>query len=112
MAYSAVALGALGEAERAKARMNRALLIDPDNMDMRYNFACSLNEYLHDKAATLDMLAPLFATITAYLLRYLKADPDFLSLHDDPRYQAMVAAAEARLATAKDSSASAPRQSA
>ncbi|HKT41632.1 MAG TPA: TIR domain-containing protein [Rhodanobacteraceae bacterium] len=100
MAYSAVALGALGEGERAKARMNRALLIDPDNMDMRYNFACSLNEYLHDKAATLDMLAPLFATITAYLLRYLKADPDFQSLHDDPRYQAMIADAEARLAAA------------
>ncbi len=105
MAYSAVALGALGESERAKARMNRALLIDPDNMDMRYNFACSLNEYLHDKAATLDMLAPLLATITAYLLRYLKADPDFVSLHDDPRYQAMVVAAEARLAAAKASPA-------
>jgi adenylate cyclase len=101
MAYSANALGALGEAERAKARMNRALLIDPDNLDMRYNFACALNAYLNDKQTALDMLAPLFATITAYLLRYLKVDPDFESLHDDPRYQAMVAAAEARLAAAK-----------
>ncbi|HVX04234.1 MAG TPA: TIR domain-containing protein [Rhodanobacteraceae bacterium] len=110
MAYSAVALGALGEGERAKARMNRALLIDPDNMDMRYNFACSLNEYLHDRAATLEMLAPLFATITDYLLRYLKADPDFESLHDDPRFQSMVAAAEARLATAKHSTALENRQ--
>jgi adenylate cyclase len=101
MAYSANALGALGEAERAKARMNRALLIDPDNLDMRYNFACALNAYLNDKQTALDMLAPLFATITAYLLRYLKVDPDFESLHDEPRYQAMVAAAEARLAAAK-----------
>lgn len=98
MAYSAVALGALGDSDRAKSRMDRALLIDPDNMDMRYNFACSLNEYLHDPDATLDMLAPLFATITAYLLRYLKADPDFKSLHGNPRYQAMLASAEARLA--------------
>ncbi|HJR14024.1 MAG TPA: TIR domain-containing protein [Rhodanobacteraceae bacterium] len=101
MAYSANALGALGEAERAKARMNRALLIDPDNMDMRYNFACALNAYLDDKQAALDMLEPLFAGITAYLLRYLRADPDFDSLHGDPRYQAMVLAAEARLAAAK-----------
>jgi adenylate cyclase len=108
MAYSAVALGALGEAERAKARMSRALLIDPDNWDMRYNFACTLNEYMHDKTATLDMLAPLFATISDYLLRYLKTDPDLESLHDDPRYIEMVAAAEARLAAAKDS---APRES-
>ena len=110
MAYSAVALGALGEAERAKARMNRALLIDPDNMDMRYNFACSLNEYLHDKTATLDMLAPLFETITAYLLRYLRADPDFQSLHDDSRFQAMVAAAEARLAASKPAETSESKQ--
>jgi len=101
MAYSANALGALGEAERAKARMNRALLIDPDNLDMRYNFACALNAYLNDRQAALDMLEPLFAGITAYLLRYLRADPDFDSLHDDPRYQAMVLAAEARLAAAK-----------
>lgn len=101
MAYSANALGALGEAERAKARMNRALLIDPENLDMHYNFACALNAYLNDKQAALDMLDPLFTRITAYLLRYLRADPDFESLHDDPRYQAMVAAAEARLAATK-----------
>ena len=110
MAYSANALGALGEAERAKARMNRALLIDPDNLDMRYNFACALNAYLDDKQAALDMLEPLFAGITAYLLRYLKVDPDFESMHDDPRYQAMVTAAEARLAAAKQPAASESKQ--
>ena len=47
------------------------------------------------------MLEPLFPRITGELLRYLQADPDFDSLHDDPRYQAMVAAAEARLAAAE-----------
>jgi adenylate cyclase len=108
MAYSANALGALGEEERAKARMNRALLIDPDNMDMRYNFACTLTTYLNDKHAALDMLEPLLAGITSYLLRYLKADPDFEVLHDDPRYQAMVAAAEARLAAMKTATPPAP----
>ncbi|WHZ20506.1 MAG: Adenylate cyclase [Rhodanobacteraceae bacterium] len=106
MAYSATALSALGDAERAKARMNRALLIDADNLDMRYNFACALTTYLHDKGAALDMLEPMFAGITSYLLRYLKADPDLESLHDDPRYQAMVAATEARLAAVKQSTAS------
>lgn len=98
MAYSAVALGALGEAERAKARMDHALLIDPDNLDMRYNFACVLCEYMQDTAAALDLLEPLFAEITGYLLRYLKSDPDLGALHDDPRFVAMVASAEARLA--------------
>ncbi|WIG56283.1 MAG: Adenylate cyclase [Rhodanobacteraceae bacterium] len=99
--YSAYALAALGEAERAKTRMNRALVVDPENWDMRYNFGCALNGHLRDGQAALDMLGPLFATITEPLLRYLKADPDLESLHDDPRYQSMVAAAEARLAAAK-----------
>jgi adenylate cyclase len=102
MAYSAHALGALGESERAKARMSRALLIDPDNWDMRYNFACSLSAYLKDREAALDMLKPLFETMTGPLLRYAKADPDLECLHDDPRYQTMLAAAEARLAASKD----------
>ncbi|MGH8156151.1 MAG: TIR domain-containing protein [Rhodanobacteraceae bacterium] len=108
MAYSAVALGALGERARAKARMSRALLIDPDNWDMRYNFSCCLNTYLGDKDASLEMLEPLFVAITIPLLRYLKADPDFDGLHDDPRFQAMVAAAEARLAAAKSAVPPAP----
>jgi adenylate cyclase len=81
--------------------MNRALLIDPDNLDMRYNFACALNGYMDDKCAALEMLEPLLVRISAYLLRYLNADPDLESLRDDPHYQAMVAAAEARLAVAK-----------
>ena len=62
--YSAYALAALGEGERAKARMERALLIDPKNFNMRYNFACALSVYLKDKEAALDMLGPVFETIT------------------------------------------------
>ena len=98
MGYSAYALAALGEAERAKERMNRALLIDPDNLNMRYNFACALIVYLKDMDAALDMLGPVFETVTDGFLNYAKVDPDLELLRDDPRFQAMVAAAEARLA--------------
>jgi adenylate cyclase len=101
IAYSANALAALGDAENAKARRERALLIDPDNLDMRYNFACGLCAYLHDNEGALELLEPLFSAVTDYLLRYLQDDPDLEPLHDDPRYQVMVAAAEARLAAAK-----------
>ena len=41
-ASACYALALLGQAERAKGWMSRALLIDPDNMNMRYNFACAL----------------------------------------------------------------------
>ena len=105
--YSAYALAALGEGDRAKARMERALLIDPKNFNMRYNFACALNVYLKDKEAALYMLGPVFESITDTFLPYVKADPDLDLLRDDPRYQAQLAATEARLAAKAGKQASA-----
>ncbi len=94
------ALAVLGQAERAKEWMNRALLVDPDNYNMRYNFACSLAAYLKDSIAALDMLEPVFAHMSTGLLMHAKVDPDFDHIRDDPRFKAMIAAAEARLAGA------------
>ena len=65
---------------------------------MRYNFACALSAYLKDRDVALDMLRTAFETISDAHLPYAKADPDLATLHDDPRWQAMVAGAEARLA--------------
>lgn len=96
--YSAYALAALGEGERAKARMERAMLIDPQNFNMRYNFACALSVYLQDKAAAIAMLGPVLETATATFLRYVKVDPDLDLLREEPQFQAMLAATEARLA--------------
>ena len=96
--YSAYALAALGEGERAKARMERALLIDPSNFNMRYNFACAISVYLKDKEAALDMLGPVLETISDTFLPYAKVDPDLELLRKEPRYLAMLAKAEARLA--------------
>jgi adenylate cyclase len=104
--YSAYALGALGEVERARERMNRALLIDPDNLNMRYNFACTLILDLHEIDAALDLLGPFFETAATGFLNHAKADPDFAVLRDHPRFKAMIAAAEARLAAAADGDSS------
>jgi adenylate cyclase len=104
MAYGALALGTLGEAERAQDWMNRALLLDPDNLNARYNFACCLASYSTEQNidAALKMLGPVFETTAAGLLNHAKADPDLNPLRDDPRFKAMVAAAEARLAATGD----------
>ncbi|HEX7348273.1 MAG TPA: hypothetical protein VF264_01310 [Rhodanobacteraceae bacterium] len=99
IAYSANALAALGDGERAKTRAGYALLLDSENWNVRYNFACALNAYLDDRDGALEILQPLMAATTEPLLAYLRTDPDLQSLHDDPRFRAMLAAADARQAS-------------
>jgi adenylate cyclase len=103
MMSGVAALAALGEADRAKDWMRRALLTDPDNLMMRYNFACSLAilSSLGDLEAALAMLGPVLERDTGSLVRLAPNDPDLAGLRGDPRFQAMLAAAEARLAAAK-----------
>jgi adenylate cyclase len=101
MEAAVTALGTLGEPERAKDWIRRALLIDPDNLLMRYNFACALATSLGDPEAALVMLGPVMEREAGALIGGALTDPDFASLRDDPRFQAMLAAAEARLAAAK-----------
>jgi adenylate cyclase len=101
MGIGVSALAALGETERAKDWMDRALLIDPDNMQMRYNFACALATSLGDPDAALGMLGPVLERDPGANVGAAKTDPDFDGLRDDPRFQAMIAAAEARLAAVK-----------
>ena len=47
------------------------------------------------------MLGPIFAKWDSGFLTHAKADPDLDRLRDDPRYKAMIADAEARLAENK-----------
>jgi adenylate cyclase len=101
MGVGVQALAALGETDRAKDWMNRALLIDPDNLILRYNIACALATSLGDPDAALDMLGPVLERTAVDNLDAAKTDPDFDGLRGDPRFQAMITAAETRLAGAQ-----------
>ena len=94
----AYALAILGEADRAREWIERGLLLDPENLTMRYNLACTLTVALHDDNAALDVLQPYFERVnTIPQIKHTEADPDFVRLRDKPRFQEMLAATKERL---------------
>ena len=98
LAIGATALAMFGEEDRAREWIRRALLLDPDNVSMRYNLACTLVMELDDHDAALDLLQPYFERVsTTTHLRHLEADPDFDPIRDNPRFREMLAAAKQRL---------------
>jgi len=98
LAHGVNALAVLGQAERAREWIARGLLVDPDNMNMRYNFVCALAAYLKDSDGALDMLETVLEKIAPGLFNHAKADPDLDSLRAHPRFKAMLDAAGSRLA--------------
>src|SRR5436305_550937 len=96
MGHGSDALAVLGQGERAKEWMGRALLIDPENLSMRYNFVCALANHLKDTDAALEMLGPAFEKMGTGLINHAKIDPDLDPLREHPRFKAMLAAAERR----------------
>jgi len=101
LAFGAISLAILGDPQRARGWIDRALMIDPDNNTMRYNLACSLATYLCDREAAVEVLETYFERVSTSELKHCEADPDMDPLRDHPRFQEMVATAKARLMTDK-----------
>jgi len=86
----------LGEKDKMREWIGRALLVDPENLNMRYNFVCVL-AISGEKDEALKMLASTISLVGEYQVRIIESDPDLDSLREDPRFQTMVAAAKARV---------------
>jgi adenylate cyclase len=98
LAGGAYSLAAFGERERAREWTRRALLLDPDNLNMRYNLACTLIRQLGDADEAIETLRPFFDRINSTtLLRHMGVDPDLHPLRQDSRFQEMFGAAKKRL---------------
>jgi len=87
----------LGAEETAREWMERAVLIDPDNLVMRYNFACVLAGHLLDTDSALNMLEPMMTAATEYQVRIAQTDPDLDAIRETPRFRQMVDRARKRL---------------
>ncbi len=98
MGHGCDALAVLGQVERAKEWMGRAVLIEPDNLLMRYNFACVLSVHLHDKDAALEMVSFVLQRSGPGLVHHATIDPDLDPIRDDPRFKALIEATQSRLA--------------
>ena len=98
LAAGVIALAALGEDQRAKDWLQRALLLDPDNTVMRYNLACALATDLHDADGAIEVLEPIFkTTLGVSHIRHAEVDPDLDPLREDPRFKRMLGEARDRL---------------
>jgi adenylate cyclase len=97
LAFGALSFAAIGELERAREWIERALLLDPDNMYMRYNLAWPVLAFFDDKEEALRLLEPALARAGNTLVSLVEADPNLDRLRDDPRFQRMLAAAKARV---------------
>ena len=103
-------LAALNEKERAKEWATRALLVDPDNVNLQYNLACSMAG-LGDLDATLEILAAIGANTEFFsrgMLSWMESDPDFDSVRAEPRFQAVVEEIRARAAATNTPKTSVP----
>jgi adenylate cyclase len=98
LASGAAGLAVLGEHGRARDWIDRALLLEPDNISMRYNLACALIGDMKDHDAAIELMGPYFErVISPTQIKHMSVDPDLDPIRDDPRFQQMLSAAKQRL---------------
>ena len=98
MGQMALSLAVLGEADGVRELVTRALLLDPDNDLMKIRLVRAL-ALLHDSEAALSVLDSLLTRPRSGLMSAVATLPDLEFIRHDPRFKAMLAAAEARLAS-------------
>ena len=98
LAFGALSFSAVGQPERAREWIDRALLLDPDNLYMRYNLSWPLLAFFDDKEGALELLGPALKKAGATLVSLAAADRNLDSLRGDPRFEQMLESAKARVA--------------
>jgi adenylate cyclase len=85
----AVCLITLGEQERAREWLSRALAIDPDDILTQYNVACG-HSMLGEFDVAFDLLERVLPQANHETKSWIRLDPDLQALRTLPRYQKLL----------------------
>jgi len=87
LAYASWALAVLGQPESSRENVDRALLLDPNNLFVRYTLAWILLATVNDRDAAIELLEPYLETARQAQIWIAANDPNLDSLRDDQRFQ-------------------------
>jgi adenylate cyclase len=91
MSFGATALVFLGQMERTHQWIDRAVLVDPDNFLMRYNFACALAANPEEIDAVIELLDGVMKSGEgASFAKWAVTDSSLDPIRDDPRLKALL----------------------
>jgi adenylate cyclase len=93
------ALSSLGDGQRAKDWARRALLVDPENILLRHNLACSVIR-LGEVDFALGLLENIVMNYSEGQLLWMDRDSDFDKIRYNPRFVSMMTQARAKVAKA------------
>ncbi len=96
LGFGVSALVRLGERDRALEWADRALLLDPDNRNLRYNMSCAMIQ-MKEFDRGLALLDAVVKDANRQALEWFKVDTDLDPIRADPRFIKLMAAGEARL---------------
>lgn len=80
--------------------MDQALLLDSDNLQMRYNLAWGLNKVFSNTDGAIERLEPVFANAGSNIVRLAANHPNLDNLRNDQHFMAMLEAAKERVGLA------------
>lgn len=93
LAFSALGNAALGRLERARELIERALLLDPDNLYMRFNIGWLLIVFFKEYDGAAEVLIPAVDRGGGSLISLIAGDNNLDPIRDHPRFKETLAAA-------------------
>jgi len=98
LGFGVTALIRLGRSAKALEWAERALKLNPDSRNLKYNMACAMVQLgKFDRAV--ELLEPVADATARQGLEWFKVDTDLDPIRKGPKFKAMMERAEARLAT-------------